>query len=285
MGPATAREPQFTLGLTSTMSAASTPVPHLVIGTPCYGNQVTIQFAGSLLKLQSACHERGIPMRAHIHGGDALITRARQNIVARFLAEEAATHLIFIDADIGFEPAQVFRLMQFNAPVSAAIYPVKRLDWGKVAACIQEGGAQLPSTALTYTVEFGEGPISVQNGFARTSYAATGFMMIQRDALLRMIENYPELKYQHEHGPRNPSSEGPSRESHWRYALFNCLVDEDGCYLSEDYSFCRRWTDIGGEIWIDLYSRLTHVGSFTFEGDFSTQFGPSSDPEGQDHGT
>ena len=66
----------------------------------------------------------------------------RQNIVARFLAEEAATHLLFIDADIGFEPAQVFRLIQFDAPVSAAIYPVKRLDWDKVAACIQEGMAR-----------------------------------------------------------------------------------------------------------------------------------------------
>lgn len=261
------------------MSVASTPVSYLVIGTPCYGNQVTIQYAGSLLKLQSACHERGIRMRAQMHGGDALITRARQNIVARFLAEEAATHLLFIDADIGFEPAQVFRLMQFDAPVSAAIYPVKRLDWGKVAACIQEGMAQLQSTALTYTVQFGDGPISVQDGFAKSSYAATGFMMIRREALLRMIEKYPELKYQHEHGPTNDSS-----ESRWRYALFNCLVDEEGCYLSEDYSFCRRWTDIGGEIWIDLQSRLTHVGSFYFEGDFSTQFSLPSDPEEDKNG-
>jgi hypothetical protein len=262
------------------MSAASTPVPYLVIGTPCYGKQVTTDYAGSLLKLQSACHARGIRMRVHMLGGDALITRARQNIVARFLAEEAATHLLFIDADIGFEPAQVFRLMQFDAPVSAAIYPVKRLDWGKVAACIQEGLAPLQSAALTYTVQFDDGPISVQDGFAKSSYAATGFLMIQREALLRMIEKYPELKYQHEHGPKNESS-----ESKWRYALFNCLVDDKtGHYLSEDYSFCRRWTDIGGEIWIDLQSRLTHVGSFHFEGDFSTQFSASSDPEGTETG-
>ncbi len=262
------------------MSAASTPVPYLVIGTPCYGKQVTTNYTGSLLKLQSACHERGIRMQVHMLGGDALITRARQNIVARFLAEEAATHLLFIDADIGFEPAQVFRLMQFDAPMSAAIYPVKRLDWGKVAACIQAGLTSLQSAALTYTVQFGDEPISVQEGFAKSSYAATGFLMIQRKALLRMIEKYPELKYQHEHGPKNESS-----ESQWRYALFNCLVNEQtGYYLSEDYSFCRRWTDIGGEIWIDLHSRLTHVGSFNFEGDFSTQFSPSSDPEGDRNG-
>jgi hypothetical protein len=54
--------------------------------------------------------------------------------------------------------------------------------------------------------------------------------------------------------------------------LFNCFVDETGNYLSEDFSFCRRWTAIGGEIWIDLQSRLTHVGTVNFEGDLSTQF-------------
>ena len=122
------------------MSTPIGPAPYLVIGTPCFGKQITVPFAESLLKLQPACHEQhGIRLQIHMLGGDALITRARQDIVARFLAEEGATHLLFVDADIGFEPAQVFRLMQFDAPVSAAIYPIKRLDWGKVAACVRAG--------------------------------------------------------------------------------------------------------------------------------------------------
>ncbi len=70
-----AGSPNSTPGFTPTMSAASTSVPYLVIGTPCYGKQVTTNYAGSLLKLQAACHERGIHMQVHMLGGDALITR------------------------------------------------------------------------------------------------------------------------------------------------------------------------------------------------------------------
>ena len=67
-------------------------------------------------------------------------------------------------------------------------------------------------------------------------------------------------------------------EAKWRYALFNCMIDEaSGIYLSEDFSFCRRWTDMGGEIWADLESRLLHVGAVTFEGNVMTQF--TSAPE------
>ncbi len=106
----------------------------LVIGTPCYGRHVTDLYAASLLKLQLACQQRDIRLVVHLLGGEALITRARQNVVAQFLGNPEATHLLFIDADIGFEPEQVFRLMDFDADVTAAIYPVKRIDWKKVAA-------------------------------------------------------------------------------------------------------------------------------------------------------
>lgn len=91
--------------------------------------------------------------------------------------------------------------------------------------------------------------------------------MLRRQMLLAMIARYPELRYAHEHRPNDPLESSP-----WRYALFNCFVDETGTYLSEDFSFCRRWTDMGGEIWIDLRSRLTHLGAVSFEGDLATQF-------------
>jgi hypothetical protein len=71
----------------------------IMVGTPCYGRQVSDVYAGSLLKLQMACLQRGVNLKVKMTGSDALITRARQNIVADFLADETATHLIFIDAD------------------------------------------------------------------------------------------------------------------------------------------------------------------------------------------
>jgi hypothetical protein len=46
------------------------------------------------------------------------------------------------------------------------------------------------------------------------------------------------------------------------------MIDpQTGEYLSEDYAFCRRWLDMGGEIWARSDSRLTHLGTYAFEGD------------------
>jgi hypothetical protein len=121
---------------------------------------------------------------------------------------------------------------------------------------------------LLYLLQFQDpSRIETRNNFAQVKYAGTGFLMLRRHMLLAMIERYPELRYAHEHRPDDLLDGSP-----WRYALFNCFVDETGTYLSEDFSFCRRWTDMGGEIWIDLQSRLTHIGTVNFEGDLSTQF-------------
>ena len=253
--------------MTSYMSTSGQQ-PCLVIGTPCYGRQVTDLYAGSLLKLQMACFQRGVRLQVQMKGSDALITRARQNIVADFLANEAATHLLFIDADIGFEPEQVFRLLDFDANVSAAIYPIKRIDWPKVQACVEAKRVPLDSASLSYMIEFAGSRVQVVNGFAKVEYAGTGFFMIKRDMLLAMIAHYPELRYAHDHKHEDKQAGSP-----FRSALFNCMIDEkSGVYLSEDFSFCKRWTDMGGEIWADLQSRLTHVGTVSFRGDISTQF-------------
>ena len=62
------------------------------------------------------------------------------------------------------------------------------------------------------------------------------------------------------------------KEEPERYALFDPLIDPvSGEYLSEDFAFCKRWTELGGEIWMDIHSRLDHVGAFVFRGDLSTQ--------------
>ena len=243
---------------------------HLVVGTPCYGGQVTSLYTTSLLKLQQACTQRGdIDLTVKLLGGDALITRARQNLVAHFLEIPTATHLLFIDGDIGFEPDQAFRLLSFGVDMVAGVYPTKKIDWDKVGSAAKEGKGGLESAALSYVIEM-EKPekLDFRAGFIRVRFAGTGFLMIKRQALVKMIEHYPQLSYAREH-----QAEDPLRGSRFRCALFNCFIDQGtGAYLSEDFSFCRRWTDMGGEIWADLNSRLTHSGPITFSGNVSSQF-------------
>jgi hypothetical protein len=248
---------------------ADSPI-QLVVATPCYGGQVTAFYANSLLRLKDACHQMGnINLQVNMMYGDALIPRARQDLVAQFLEMDSATHLLFIDADIGFDPDQVFRLLQFNADVSAGVYPAKVIDWNRVIAQAKAGIQRIESASLAYVVG-AENPekIEVKGVFAKVRYAGTGFMLIKRSVLLAMIEKYPQLKYSGQF-----SAQEVGKKRNFLYALFNCILDEQaGVYLSEDFSFCRRWTDVGGEIWVDLQSRLSHVGPMVFQGDLSTQF-------------
>ena len=240
----------------------------IVIGTPCFGGQVSWLYTSSLLKLQRAFMQRGWGFGALLEAGDALVTRARQTIVSHFLANSAATHLLFIDADIGFEPEQVFRLLEFGGDVTAAAYPVKQINWELMAGAVHAGRVPLESATLSYVIERdSDEELVTRNGFVKARYAGTGFLMIRRPALETMIEHYPELRYQSEHR-RADSLEG----SQWRSALFNCMIDQaSGFYLSEDFSFCRRWTDIGGEIWVDYTSRLDHVGVMIYRGNMAAR--------------
>src|ERR1700743_340971 len=93
---------------------------NLVIATPCFGGQISVLFAASLFKLQTLARTyRGLNLKILFKDSDALITRARASLVSQFLDDPDATHLLFIDADIGFEPDQVLRLVQSGAHLAA----------------------------------------------------------------------------------------------------------------------------------------------------------------------
>jgi hypothetical protein len=241
---------------------------NLVIATPCFGGQISVLYAASLLKLQTRIRSyKGLSLTVLFKDGDALITRARASLVSQFLDNPAATHLLFLDADMGFEPEQVLRLIECGADMCAAIYPIKRIDWATVKTTIEAARPNPGAAALKYVFEVDD-PAAVieKGGFLKVRYAGTGFLMIRRAALQRMCAHYPQLRYKRDH------SIDAATASDNRFALFECMIAEDGTYLSEDFAFCKRWVDMGGEIWADLDSRLNHVGPMTFCGDLSSQF-------------
>jgi hypothetical protein len=244
---------------------------HLMVATPCFGGQVSSIYAGSIFHLQRVVRSRpNIDLTVLMRDGDALITRARANLVTLFLDDPSATHLLFVDADIGFEPDQVFRLIESGADVVAGVYPIKRVNWDKAKRMLGSDWPRMPSAALDYVLEI-DNPdhVIAVNGFTRVRFAGTGFLMIRRHVLERMCQHpaYASLQFFGEHS-LDALAGSPNR-----FALFECMIDaKTGTYLSEDFAFCRRWTDIGGEIWADLESRLDHVGPSVFRGDVSSQF-------------
>ena len=247
------------------------PPRHLMIGTPCYGGQVTHIYMTSIMQLQKLCLVRGIAFEVQLLSGDALITRARNSVVTQFLDNSSATHLMFIDADIGFDAEAVFRMLDFDKDVVGGIYPAKNIDWNLVQKNADDKHANLRAASMNYVVGFENRQHIESNGqFARARYLGNGFMLIKRRVFEVMKEKYPELQYHKINA--NPDIQ---RGSQNRYAFFECVIDEEGFYLPEDYTFCKRWVATGGEIWVDIASKLTHLGPYSFVGDTSVMFGPS----------
>jgi hypothetical protein len=234
--------------------------PHIYLATPCYGGQVNLHFMQGVVDLQRACRARGIGLTVDLLANDHLIARARARLAARFLSVPEATHLLFVDADIGFAPADAFRLLESGKDVVAAVCPLKSIDWEKVRAAAKAGAADLMAAGLGYVVRFlptADNSVEVDDGFARVAYAGTGFLMLRREALRRVADAHPELAADlSELGDPAPT-----------VMVFDTLVEpETGHYLSEDYAFCRRWRDLGGEVWADVEARLTHVGHAAYTG-------------------
>lgn len=238
------------------------PKPFIYLAVPCYGGNLNLYFVDSMLKLQDACRDRGIGLHIDMMGGEALITRGRSRLAASFLAYRQATHILFIDADIGFPPSQVFRLLDADKDVIAAVCPLKKIDWEKVRAAAKADVADLQAQGIGYVVRFLPTPdksVEVEDGFAKVAYGGTGFLMIKREAMQRLVDGYPQLR-----AKMGDMADSLAPEA---TMIFDTMIEpETGQYLSEDYAFCRRWRDLGGDIWADFSARLTHVGHAAYTG-------------------
>jgi hypothetical protein len=231
----------------------------LLIGTPCFGGQLSSLYVRSVLNLQAACLGReDLKFDSVAQWGDSLITRARQGLVTQLLGHPTATHLLFIDSSVGFWPDQVFRLLKFDGDIAAAAVPRNAMDrQGRKEG--PPGEAPAPETLFDFEPE--DLPSAPRNGFVRARAAGTGLMLIKRSALRAMTEKYRDLRY------RSELVSDPADPRYWSYALFNCLAEGgQGRFLNEDESFCRRWTRMGGEIWVDLESGLKGVGPVLHHG-------------------
>lgn len=172
---------------------------------------------------------------------ESLVPRARNNLVSKFLANKEATHLMFIDADIAWQPDHVLAMLLQNKPVICGAYPMKGMPIRYVLNTVQNGATE-DSLAEVYT-------------------SGTGFMLIERLVIERLIAAMPETKY------RDNLNLGAKFEP-YMYALFDTIIDEEGNYLSEDWTFCKRVREkLNEKIWVDTAIKLDHIGSYRFAGD------------------
>lgn len=245
----------------------------IYLATPCYGCTMRSEFTVSLLQFQAMCIQFNIPMSFDALGNESLVQRARNILVARFL-KSSSTHLLFIDADIAFEPLTILRLVLQDKDITSAIYPKKHINWDrvkeeqqkqkKVANVSQES---VQAQGLDYNINIQGAKAVAEGGFVKVLDTATGFMLLKRQAIEKLVEKHKDELY-------CVNDIAGSRDTVPDYvAILDCLICPDTKrYLSEDYALCRRAQQAGLDIWADLASPLAHIGAQKQSGDIMQRF-------------
>ncbi len=238
----------------------------LFIPLICYNHSCNTNYMLSLIKLLFLLNNSGIPCSIYPITFDSLISRARNAAIAQFMTEVDSTHILFIDADIEFNPDDVLKLINANKDVISAGYPQKWLNIDKVKeifkrAIIPQNPLELctvQSIHLYKDDKVGE--------LMRAKYCTTGFLLIKKEVIKGMMSKYSDRKYINDIDGYKVSN------NNYFYNLFTVEINKETMiYESEDYGFSRLWRDIGGEIYILTNISLKHHGSFGYTGNIYRQ--------------
>jgi hypothetical protein len=244
----------------------------LFLATPMYGGQCAGMFARSVADLAALCTQYGVQLQLYFLFNESLITRARNYCCDEFM-RSGATHLMFIDSDIGFNPQDVIALLAIQDEASpydviGGPYPKKCISWEKIKMAVDKGVAdEDPNRLEKFVGDYVFNPKSGQTQIpigqpVEVSEIGTGFMMIRRRTFEKYQEAFPELSYKPDH-VRTEHFDG-SREI---MAYFDCIIDPvTKRYLSEDYMFCYNVQKMGGQVWFCPWMQLQHVGTYIFGG-------------------
>lgn len=208
----------------------------VMIAAPSHDGMITVWHASSLSETCKIGLTRDINVFCIYMSYDALVQRARNDIIQLALETEV-DDLVFIDCDVDWEPEDFFKLLDHDADLIGGAYPKK-------------------SDKETYPVKLGK------NGFAKNSLGLIevdglpmGFTRITKNAL-QMIWNVSK-EYKETH-----------KEKSIRM-IFDIEIDESGYLVSEDISFCKKWKELGGKVYLDPSINLAHVGTKRWIGNFS----------------
>ena len=244
----------------------------LFLAVPMYGGQCVGMFAKSVADLAAQCAKLDIQLQLYFLFNESLITRARNYCVDEFM-RSGATHLMFIDSDIGFNPQDVLALLALmtdESPydVMGGPYPKKCISWEKIKQAVDKGVADENPNVLekfvgdyVFNPKGGSGQIPIGEP-CEVMEIGTGFMMIRRKTFEDYQKAFPHLWYKPDH-VRTEHFDG-TREI---MAYFDCIIDpQSKRYLSEDYMFCYNVDKMGGKVWLCPWMQLQHVGSYIFGG-------------------
>jgi hypothetical protein len=209
--------------------------PHIAM--PCYGGMLTESTFMSFIKWANTARQLGLDWTLETMTNESLISRARNTLTAKFLDMPDATHLFFVDADIGWEPWHLLVLLNRDVDVIGGLYPMKTMP-------------------IKWVVNGFDGAEEGADGLQEVSKAGTGFLLFKKHVFEKM-NAHPAVKPY-----KNDIGLDPKYDKYLK-TYFDTAVRQNR-YYSEDWTACENWRDLGGKIWVDKRVLLRHTGTYTF---------------------
>jgi hypothetical protein len=248
----------------------------IMVCTPMYGGMCSGMYSKACCDLATLSTKYQMDLKYFYLFNESLIPRARNYLVDEFLRSDY-THLMFIDADIHFDPNDVLALAALDKDIIGGPYPKKCIAWEKVRNAVDSGLAdEDPNILEQYTGDYVFNPVENTHQIKVSEPVdvleiGTGFMMIKRQVFDDFKEAFPQFAYRPDH----------NRSEHFTgdrmiHAYFDTVIDSKQYlgdisdnserYLSEDYFFCQFVRKLGYSIYLCPWMKLGHMGSYVFSG-------------------
>ncbi|MGA8548045.1 MAG: hypothetical protein WB785_22670 [Mycobacterium sp.] len=229
--------------------------PIVFIATPMYGGMATAAYTSSLAQTPGVFMRNGLGLSYMYRVNDSVVASARNNLTHQFL-ESQATHLMWIDADIGFNPMDIVSMLYADKDIVCGIYPKKEIEWRRVAQAVKDG---VPPERLSDHV--GSFVVNLIGGTAGEDYetadelfeiggGGTGFMLIKRRVFDALATDVP----------------GYLQEDITIKEFYATSIDpKTGMFMTEDYHFCKLARNKGFKVYAAPWVRLSHTGTYVFD--------------------
>lgn len=196
------------------------------VAVPVYDGRLPVQTAIALFNEQALASGVGDAISFHFVAGNAGIVQARNQLAHEFMDSDSE-RLVFLDADVTFEPGALIKLAHHPVDLVGGAYRYK-LEGEK------------------YPIRWLPGDLwSDEHGLIEVEAVPTGFMAISKDVFKKHTEAHPERLQEH--------------LGHKSFTYFQ-MPFVDGVAYGEDYFFCKEWRDLGGKVYLDPEITLTHWG-------------------------
>lgn len=206
----------------------------VLIATPSYDGKVSVYYANALADTIRLGLSEDIYFQAVYMSFDALIQRARNDLVA--LAVEADfDDVLWIDSDMEWDPAWAVKFVKSELDVLGAPCIKKSIEEQYNVKCLPEN------------------LVADENGIIKAEAIGTGFLKMSKKAIQALWE-----------AGKPYTSNGQERR--W---IFDVEI-QDGDIVSEDILVCKKLAAAGFDINVDSTATCSHIGVLNYRGNFSS---------------